>query len=1176
MQSYNYPKLTGLWKSKICRVMRLLSLLMFVGLLSVHANVYPQGARVSIDINELPLRDALRQLEAASGMRFFMRDDLAAMDNRVSVKARNLRFEEIMDRLLVKNQLTYHIAENGIVLITGAALELQQFQVAGRVIDELGAPIAGVSVVVKGRTVGVVTDGTGSFTITVPDEQTTLVFSYVGYASVERIVGRDRNILITMAADNQSLEEVVVVGYGSQKKVNLTGAVESVGSEVFENRSTSNTTQALQGAVPNLNISLEDGKPTRSAAFNVRGRTSIGQGGSALILIDGVEGDPSFLNPNDIESVTVLKDAASAAIYGARGSFGVVLITTKRPKIGRTAVTYSGNISSRSLAKRPEFVTDAVTWVEHFRAAYYNRQGTVPTSINNNTQYYSDEWLERLRAWKASGEGPKTVVLPNGDYEYYDNVDWMGMLFKNHSLAQDHNLTISGGNEKSDFYISGRYYDFDGMYNFNPDTYHSYNLRAKGSLQAYPWLTITNNAEFSSNKYHMPYSAQGRSANIQRYIEVNAFPSLPMYNPDGTFTRGGAATLGAFIEGNNYQDNTRNLFRNTVGFNTRFFDNTFRINGDYTFRYDNRVFFWKRVKVPYYQNAHAAAPSYMGDLNGEIYEWMGYTLYTASNIYAEFEKTFADQHYVKAMAGWNYETSAYKANSIQRNNLLLQSAKSIQLATGESIIPGASVTNWRTAGTFFRVNYGFRDRYLLEINGRYDGSSRFPIDQQWGFFPSVSAGWRLSEEPFWNVNRKLFSDVKIRGSYGSLGNGNISPYQFLEVLSINSSGRVLDGTLNKRTSAPSPIPMGLTWEKATTSDIGLDFGMVNGKLRFTGDYYVRKTTDMYVAGPTLPEIFGATSPKGNYADMTTKGFEVTLSWQDQFTLANKPFRYQVRGSLFDYVSTIDKFNNPTRRFTDYYAGMVIGELWGFETDGLFQYDPSPSEYINTIFNASADGVWRAGDLKIRNRDGSPDNMITKGEGTVDNPGDMTIIGNTEPRYQYSFTLGADWSGFFVSAFFQGVGKQDWYPGSETAFWGQYNRGYNQMPAWHLGNYWTEDNRNAYLPRYAQYNGTLGYTNYVPNDRYLQSVAYLRLRNLQFGYTLPQSWINKIGIQHARVYVTGENLASWSPLYRRAKNFMDVSSATGGTDSDLNASYNQGDGNSYPLLKTISFGLSFTY
>ncbi|MBY5959479.1 TonB-dependent receptor [Membranicola marinus] len=1048
--------------------------------------------------------------------------------------------------------------------------------ISGQVTDVNGEPLIGVNVQVKGTGKGTATDFDGRFLLEDMDDQAVLVISYIGYKTREVIVGGQTNMTIVLEEDAQTLDEVVVVGYGTQKKVNLTGAVESVGEEVFENRSVSNTTQALQGAIPNLNIFLEDGKPTRSASFNVRGQTSIGQGGSALVLIDGVEGDPSFLNPNDIKSVSVLKDAASAAIYGSRGSFGVVLITTKNPEKGRTTVSYSGNVSSQSLAKKPEFVTDGVTWLEHFRLAYVNTQGTVPTSINNNNQYYSDEWLERMRAWKAAGGEPKTEILPNGNYEYYSNTDWMGMLFKDQTLAYDHNLTVSGGNDKTGFYLSGRMYDFGGIYNFNPDEYRSYNIRGKGSLEAFEWLKVSNNIEYSNNFYHQPYSGAGRVANVQRYIEVTGFPTQPLYNPDGTYTRGGAYTLAGMIDGNNYQDNRKNLFKNSLSLNSSFFNNTFRINGDFTLRYNDRNYFWKRVKVPYYQNANRENPSYIGDINGTIYEWLGNTMYTASNMFTEYENTFSKKHYVKAMAGWNYETSAYKANSIQRNQLLLENAESVQLATGSSIVPGASVSRWKTAGAFFRLNYGYQDRYLVEVNGRYDGSSRFPVNQQWGFFPSISAGWRISEESFWTVSDRIISDIKLRASYGSLGNGNISPYQFLELLSIGNSGRVLDGDLNKKTSAPAPIPSGLTWEKATTSDIGIDFGMLRGKLRFNGDYYIRKTTDMYVAGPTLPEIFGASSPKGNYADMTTKGFELTLSWRDELNVANKPFNYQIRATLYDYVSRIDKFNNPTKKISDFYDGKIIGELWGFRTDGLFQEDPEPEEYINTIFKSSADAVWRAGDLKISNLDGSSDNMITKGQQTVDNPGDLTIIGNTEPRYQYSVSLSADWKGIFISAFIHGVGRQDWYPGKESAFWGQYNRGYNQMPAWHLGNFWTEDNRDAYLPRYAQYNGAVAFSGNVPNDRYLQKVSYTRLKNLQIGYALPDVWMTRLQVRSAQVYLSGENVASWSPLYKRVKNYMDVSSAVGNTDSDLRSTYNQGAGNGYPLLKSISFGLSVTF
>lgn len=1166
-----------------------LTVLLIVVSLCVNAKGVAQ--KVTLKLKNAPLEQVFDQVKLQTGFSFIWDEPTMKAAHPVDINVKDASISEVMEHCLNGQSLEYQIIGKIIVIKLAANhfppvekiifKEVQpppaDITLRGRVTNDKKEPLEGVSVLVKGTRNGTTTDADGRFQLNTPSATNVeLVFSFVGYETKTLKAGNQTFIEVVLEQAVAGLADVVVVGYGTQKKVNLTGAVESVGSEVFENRSMSNTTQALQGAIPNLNLSFEDGKPTRSASFNVRGMTSIGQGGSALVLIDGVEGNPLFLNPNDIESVSVLKDAASAAIYGARGSFGVVLITTKNPKKGKTTVNYTGNTSIQSLARKPEFVTDGVTWLEHFRAAYYNAQGTVPTSINNNMQYYSDDWLDRMREWKASGEGPKTEVLSNGNYEYYTNTDWMGLLFKDHTFVQDHNLTISGGNDKSDFYISGRLYDFGGIYNFNPDKYRSYNLRGKASLKAFDWLKISNNMEFSSNTYHMPYTASGRSAGIQRYIEVSAFPTMPMYNPDGSNTRGNAYTLGGFVGGNNYQNNDLNLFRNTIGFRTNFFNNSFRIIGDYTFRYDTRDFFYKRVKVPYYQNANAANPSYLGDLNGSIYEWMSHTMYNATNLYAEYEKSFAQKHDLKVMAGWNYETSAYKANSIERNQLLLENAQSVQLATGSSITPGASVSNWKTAGLFFRVNYDFDSRYLLEINGRYDGSSRFPVDQQWGFFPSISAGWRLSQERFWNVSDKIFSDVKFRVSYGSLGNGNISPYQFLELLSISNSNLVLDGALNKRTGVPAPIPTGLTWEKATTTDFGIDFKMLQNRLGFNGDYYIRKTTDMYVSGPTLPDIFGAASPKGNYADMTTKGFEITLSWNDQFQVAGKPFKYNIRTTLYDYVSTIDKYYNPTMRFTDYYNGMTIGELWGFRTDGLFQEDPDPSKYINTIFKSSADAVWRAGDLKIRNLDGSSDNMITKGKQTLDDPGDMTIIGNTEPRYQYSFTLGAEWNGIFVSAFFFGVGKQDWYPGIESAFWGQYNRGYNQMPAWQLNNYWTEDHRDAYLPRYSQYNGALGFTNYVPNDRYLQKVSYLRLKNLQIGYNLPEKLIAKVKMKNARIYLSGENLTSWSPLYKVTKNFMDVSSAIGNTDSDLSSSYNQGAGNSYPLLKTISVGLSLTF
>lgn len=1027
-------------------------------------------------------------------------------------------------------------------------------------------PIAGATIqVLNHPTSGTITDVNGLFSLTAEGNQT-LEISFIGYKT-QQVKVSSKKMRITLEEDTQTLNEVVVVGYGTQKKVNLTGAVEQVGSEVFENRSVANVTQALQGSVPNLNITLEDGKPTRSANFNVRGTTSIGQGGSALVLIDGVEGDPAMLNPNDIASVSVLKDAASAAIYGARGSFGVVLITTKNATKGKPTINYTGNFSLQAPTNTPDFVSDGVTWAEHFRDAFYNYNNTLPTSINNGIQAYSEEWLAEFKKRKEEGNAKEVEVNDNGTYTYYGNTNWYDLLYKDQTFAQDHNITISGGGDKSDFYLSGRFYKFGGLYNYNPDTYKSTNFRAKGSLQLFNWLKVANNMEFSNTDYHSPFVAS-YSYNIQRYIELASFPSMPVYNPDGSYTRSASYSVGAFKEGKNYQDKNDKLLKNTVSFTTNFLHNKLHVNGDFTFRYKTYNNLRKRTKVPYSQREDVF--STLGSYN-DIMKDNSHTMYTTTNLYADYENTLAGNHHLKGMVGYNYETSEYKELSAQRNGLLLEDATSIDLALGDATTLSEDVEKWRILGLFFRLNYDFKDRYLLEINGRYDGSSKFPTDQQYAFFPSFSAGWRISQEPFWKVSDNILSNVKIRASYGSLGNGNVNPYSYLELLSVKTSGRVLDDAKNSYTSSPTVMPNSLTWETATTSDIGLDFSMLKGKLRFSGDYYIRKTTNMYTVGPTLPDVFGATSPKGNYADMTTKGWEISLNYKNKFALAGKSFNYEIKATVHDYVSKIDKYNNDTKSLSDYYKGMTVGEMWGYKTDGLFQSDAETEGYVNTIVKSSVDGVWHAGDLKFV--DLSKNGKIDYGDNTVTNPGDKVIIGNTDPRYIYSFTLNGDWNNIFVSVFFQGVGKQDWFPGKESSFWGQYNRPYNSLPSWHLNNYWTENNPNAYLPRYSTYNSALGWGG-VMTDRYVQNIAYLRLKNLQVGYNFPKQWISKIGLDGLRVYLTGENLLCFSPLYKRTKDY-DVSNASSHSDSDL-SSKNMGDGNSYPLMRSLSFGLSVTF
>ena len=1050
------------------------------------------------------------------------------------------------------------------------------YHLTGTIVDGNGEPVIGANVVEKGTTNGTVTDIDGKFSLEVRNNAV-LTVSFIGYIPKEVTLKGEKDLKVILMEDTQTLDEVVVVGYGTQKKVNLTGAVDQVTSEVFDNRSVPNVTQALQGSIPNLNIQLPDGKPTRTASYNVRGTTSIGQGGNALVLIDGVEGDPAMLNPNDIASVSVLKDAASAAIYGARGTFGVVLITTKEPAKDKTSITYSGNFSMQKPVTVPDFVTDGYEYASHFYEAYHawNNYSADPKNINK-TQDFSLGWLEDFKNRKEQGITDEVTVDANGKYVYYGNEDYYDALYKKTTFAQDHNLAVSGNNGKLDYYVSGRFYGYDGLFRYNTDDYKMMNLRAKGSIQVFDWLKIDNNMDFSNMDYHNPINV-GEGGSIWRNISDEGHPTAPIFNPDGSLSFSAAYTVGDFIYGKNGIDTNNKVLKNTTGFTASFLENKLHVRGDFTFRNTDKAETQRRVPVPYsiYEGETVELSTKYNDLQENTMR----TEYIATNLYADYEETFNDAHYFKGMVGYNYEQSTYKSLSVQRNGLLLDESENINLALGDAITTSGGYNKWRVAGGFFRLNYAFKDRYLLEVNGRYDGSSKFPTDEQWAFFPSVSGGWRVSEEEFWKVNPDVFSNLKVRASYGSLGNGNVAPYSFLELLGISTSGRVLNGMKNKYTSAPGVMPDGLTWETATTTDVGLDFGMLNNRLQFTGDYYIRKTTDMYTVGRTLPDVFGASSPKGNYADMTTKGWEITLTWRDRFTLAEKPFNYEIRGTLSDYISTIDRYNNQTENLDDYYEGKRVGEIWGYVTEGLFKDQADIDGHADqTLIQSSSKRITYPGDVKIKDLNG--DDVIDYGNNTLKDHGDKKVIGNALPRYSYSVNLSGDWNNFFLSAFFQGVGKQDWYPSSECIFWGQYNRPYNNMPTWHQGNYWTEDNQGAYLPRYAGYNNSLKGT---VQTRYLQNVAYIRLKNLQVGYTLPQQIVSKARMQNVRVYISAENLWCWSPLYKHTRD-LDVTNIYGSdadlTDADasagLNNKHGSGDGNSYPQMKSVSLGLSVTF
>lgn len=1049
--------------------------------------------------------------------------------------------------------------------------------VDGVVVDDQNLPIAGVNVTVKGIPGrGTSTDADGKFSIRIDKESDILLFTFIGFSPRELTAENQSNLKVQLQYDSKALGEVVVVGYGAQKKANLTGAVDQVSGKALENRPIPNLTQGLQGVIPNLNIRLLDGKPTQAPSYNIRGTTSIGQGGSALILIDGVEGDPSLLNPNDVQSVTTLKDAAAASIYGARAVFGVVLITTKKPEGGKTSISYSTNYASKNPVVRPDFVTDGYTWARMFAEAFVNGDGSFPQNINK-TQKFSQAYLNEFKRRAESGLPYNQIETDpvTGEYTYYGSTDFYSELYKKNNAANEHNLSVNGSTDKLSYLISGRYQKQDGLFKYNTDDYDVKNFRARGSVQLAPWLKIDNNADFSVMNYHNPLNV-GEGGGIWRNIGDEGHPTSVMFNPDGTLSFSSVYTVGDFWYGRNGIDTERQIFRNTTGLSSSFFENKLRVNADFTFRNTNNNTEQKRVQVPY-SNALGLI-NYVGTTTNDLLYDRRETQYLAGNFYSEYENTFREKHYLKFMAGYNYEQSTYKRLAAQRNGIIYEDASDLNLALGQSITTGGGYEQWAILGGFSRLNYSFNDRYLLEVNARYDGSSKFPSNQRFGFFPSFSAGWRINKENFWKVSPKAISDLKIRASYGSLGNGNISSYVFQENFSISQSGIILGGIRPQSTRIPGVLPDGITWETSTTSNIGLDLSMLSDRLVLNGDAYIRNTTDMFTVGLTAPAIFGAASPRGNYADLKTKGWELSLSWNDKIKSMAKPLSYGIRFTLADNTSKITKYNNPDKLLSDYYVGQTIGEIWGYETEGFFidQADIDSHAKQSPQMRASPTNIWYPGDIKLK--DLNNDGFINIGTNRVSNPGDRRIIGNSAPRYTYGINLNADWNNFFFSTFFQGVGKQDWYPSTESeAFWGQYNRPYNNIPNFHLGNMWTPENTNAYFPRTmsrAASNST-SRTLGVAQTRYLQNIAYIRMKNLQIGYNLPKQLLSRIKAGSARVYFSGENLFTYSPLYKLTKKHIDVEN-TGPSDQVFNPGGNSGDGYNYPMLKSFSLGLSLTY
>ena len=1096
-----------------------------------------------------------------------------------------------------------------LVLVLGGALAsfAQNRTLSGTVLYGQQQPIIGAAVMIAGDGHnGAVTDIDGRFVLTVPSGNVNLEVSCLGYLTkTVTVQSTQGQITVLLAEDNMMLEETVVVGYGTQKKVNLTGAVSVVDDNALQDLTSHNLSTMLQGSVPGLNITTTTGNPGSTGKLNIRGFTSINET-EPMVLIDGAIGDLEDVNPNDVASISVIKDASAAAVYGARGTYGVILVTTKKGSSddGTAKIRYSGRFGWEEPTTSTDYESRGY-WSVYTLDLFWRTQAA-GTNYTNYTQHDMLELLARVNDKTEHPDRPWVVEeVRNGrkQWIYYANTDWYHELFVDRHPVQQHNISISGGSKAVKYFISAGYDRQTGILKMTPDVFQKLNLRAKVDADLKKWLKLSNNISFYNSEYS--YIGVGDDQDVFRNLRHTP-ASLPLFNPDGSGIYNNPLINGYNVAngrqivygmGKHKNQEKKFNFANTTSL-TIAPVKQFNIVGDFTFRRLQRNDMHRWVNIPYGITPDESDAYVTGAGQNRLIERSRLYNYLSGNVYATYEDTFKDAHNLKIMAGFNAESYDYKNVLAQEDNLSDEILNDLDLKTGESVdyVEGGK-DEYALMGFFGRINYDYKGRYLFEIAGRYDGSSRFAPGHRWVFCPSGSAGWRISEEPFFAPAKSVVNNLKLRASVGSLGNQKVKNYAYMRTISVDQFKKFTFGEGQSRPSysgISAPNSGALTWETSYQYNIGLDAALFNNRLEFTAEAYIRDTKNMLTKGAALPSVYGASSPLENNADLRTKGYELSLGWRDSFKLAGHDFGYSIRASLSDYNSYITRYdNNPDKKLVDYYEGMRIGEIWGFEVDGLFQTDEEAKYYqanvcdaLTLIGTTRMQGGFLAGDLRyvdLDNKQEGPNgiNMITRGENKVDDSGDLRIIGNSLPSMQYGFNLSFDWMGFDVSAFFQGVGNHYYYPpGMSIAFWGSYSYAYYTafMPTDFIKTVWTEDNKDAYFPRARAYSSTGGELAPV-NTRYLQNVRYLRFKNLTVGYTLPKKWTNAIHIDKIRVYFSGENLAYWSPIKKYTK-YLDPESAyrrdltmtKDGTYKNSDAM----DAVAYPWQKTMMFGIDITF
>lgn len=1081
---------------KITRAMKLTCLLLCLSLNVVLAiNTYAQSQSLSVKMVEKTVAEVLESIERQSDFNFFYNSKLIDMKRKVSVDINDKDVFTILDLIFKDSNVSYKVVDKDIILSArGESLNQARKNVTGKVSDQSGDPVIGANVIVSGTANGTITDVQGHFSLDIENPNAVLEIRYVGFVTERITVGNRNNVNIVLKDDLHQLADVVVIGYGVQKKENLTGAVDAVKGEKLSARTVASTSQSLQGISPGTTVMNGGGEPgADGATIRIRGVGTFNKS-DPLILVDGVTvSDIDNIDPQDIDNISILKDAASSAIYGARAANGVILITTKRGKSGKINIRYNGYVGWQSLTRQPEWVA----------ADDYMRLVNEACINANKEPKYTEEAIEKTMA--------------GTDSYRYPNTDWWGLLFRT-ALQHKHTFSVNGGTEKVRTAFSVNYLKREGvLINSNSE---QYGVRANNDIKLHDKLDFGFDVNLNVKSREVPAKVGDVYWNLLHDVP----PTVAARNPDGTYPLGptnrnplAAANESGYQRIKYYQaiasPSIKYQVYSDLSLTARAsIKEDFEIGKRHHNSYEFKDYETKQVALTWYNT---------------LDEWNVHNHYIDWQVMGDYDKTFG-KHYIHALVGFSQEFNQWKKVGASRRDFYSNDLQELDTGSDEGKGNEGKGNEWSMRSVFGRLNYAYHDKYLLEANFRYDGSSRFAKGRRYGFFPSFSGAWRISEEPFLKEKENL-GNMKMRLSWGKLGNQDIDLYQYMHTMALGQNytfnGQLVNGAA--QTALANEL---ISWETTTSFDVGFDLGLWKNKFTLTADFYIRKTDDILLKRD-IPATVGLTAPFQNVGSVKNTGWELALTYQDKIG----DFEYNITGTLSDVKNKILKFGEKST--WDWYVNMEgesINSLYGYVAEGLFQ---TQDDVDNHAFQHTMTGP---GDIKYRDLNG--DNVI--------NGDDKVVLGSTIPRYSYGITLNGKYKGFDLNLFFNGIGKCNGYQIGALI----------EGPIWdgfttkEMLDRWTPDNPNATWPRLV-YNTI---HNQEASSYWIQNTSYFRLKNVQVGYTLPKTLLDRIHINNVRVYVSGENMFTLT----KAKN--------------LDPEFPSGRATYYPQTKILSLGLDVTF